>query len=559
MINNNSTTTPLLAGTSFTGTANTTSDLITISTNIVSDTIAAVSIQQSSNRIAWDVVKYFSYTTTGVSLVCTQDISLPFYRVIVQNISGTDMTYLRVYTILQTAEKEVTIKSGGNIIDISGNVVSTQGTSPWVDNVSQFGGSTVKTGVGVGGAGIPRVTVSSDSTLTSVGSITNAVTVQQSTPANLTATVTQGTSPWVNNITQIGGNAVATSTGASTSGTQRVVTSTDSTLASVGSITSAVTVQQSTAANLLATVTQGTSPWVNNITQIGGNAVVTGTGNSGLGIPRVTVSSDTTITSIGSIGNSVSVIQGTAANLLATVTQGTSPWVNNITQIGGNAVATSTGASTTGTQRVAVASDSTLTSVGSITNAVTVQQSTPANLTATVTPITITKGTQGTTGFTVQALKDAGRNVTNYFSAVPIITTNTDTLMSLTGYKGGVAVSATTTPAVVTAAKTLNISQIVCTYVSVTTNGFANFTLRANLAGTVVIGSPAVYTWQVGHHSTIVTTGIAGVSNTITICFPDGLQFAAGTGIGVSVQGYSATVAAAAVGYASVAISGYEY
>jgi hypothetical protein len=296
IINNNSTTTPLLAGTSFTGTANTTSDFITISTNIVSDTIAAVSIQQSSNRISWDVVKYFSYTTTAVSLVCTQDISLPFYRVVVQNISGTDMTYLRLYTILQTAEKEVKIS---NVVDISGNVVTT--------------------------------------------------------------------------------------------------------------------------------------------------------------------------------------------------------------------------------------------------------------------PITITKGTQGAIGFTIQALKDAGRNVTNYFSAIPIITTNADALMSLTGYKGGIAVGATTAPAVVTAAKIFNISQIVCTYVSVTTNGFANFTLRANLTGTVVIGSPAVYTWQVGQPSTIVTTGIAGVSNTITISFPDGLQFAAGTGIGVSVQGYSATVAAAAVGYASVAISGYEY
>ena len=39
----------------------------------------------------------------------------------------------------------------------------TQGTSPWVDNITQFGGSNVVTGTGVGGAGIPRVTVSSDS------------------------------------------------------------------------------------------------------------------------------------------------------------------------------------------------------------------------------------------------------------------------------------------------------------------------------------------------------------------------------------------------------------
>jgi antitoxin component of MazEF toxin-antitoxin module len=38
--------------------------------------------------------------------------------------------------------------------------------------------------------------------------------------------------------------------------------------------------------------TQGTVPWVDDITQFGNNPVVTGTGTSGLGIPRVTVSSD---------------------------------------------------------------------------------------------------------------------------------------------------------------------------------------------------------------------------------------------------------------------------
>lgn len=42
-------------------------------------------------------------------------------------------------------------------------------------------------------------------------------------------------------------------------------------------------------------VTQGTSPWVDNITQFGSNNVVTGTGASGLGIPRVTVSNDSNI------------------------------------------------------------------------------------------------------------------------------------------------------------------------------------------------------------------------------------------------------------------------
>ena len=43
-------------------------------------------------------------------------------------------------------------------------------------------------------------------------------------------------------------------------------------------------------------VTQSTVPWAENVSQFGGNVVVTGTGVSGVGIPRVTVASDSSIT-----------------------------------------------------------------------------------------------------------------------------------------------------------------------------------------------------------------------------------------------------------------------
>lgn len=52
---------------------------------------------------------------------------------------------------------------GAVIVQASGTFSVTQGTTPWVDNISQFGGSNVVTGVGASGAGIPRVTVSNDS------------------------------------------------------------------------------------------------------------------------------------------------------------------------------------------------------------------------------------------------------------------------------------------------------------------------------------------------------------------------------------------------------------
>lgn len=66
------------------------------------------------------------------------------------------------------------------------------------------------------------------------------------------------------------------------------------------------------------TANQGGAPWSENITQFGGNPVVTGTGTSGVGIPRVTVSSDS-FPATQAVSGTITVTQGTAANLNATV------------------------------------------------------------------------------------------------------------------------------------------------------------------------------------------------------------------------------------------------
>jgi len=101
------------------------------------------------------------------------------------------------------------------------SVTGTVTTTPPADattNVTKFGGSAVATGTGTGGAGVPRVTVSSDSTVGLVAGTavighvitdsTSTTAVTQASAANLNATVTQGTSPWVGNTTQIGSTAV---------------------------------------------------------------------------------------------------------------------------------------------------------------------------------------------------------------------------------------------------------------------------------------------------------------------------------------------------------------
>lgn len=144
---------------------------------------------------------------------------------------------------------------------------------------------------------------------------------------------------------------------------------------------------------------------------------------------------------------------------------------------------------------------------------------------------------------------------TNYFMEIPIRTAATDTLVSLYGYKDGFPVLATTTPAVVSVGKTYRITNITLTYVATTTAGSARFLLRANPNGLVFIPSLGVVTaFTIGGPATV-----AGDTEELSITIPDGMEFPEGTGIGVSMQGLSATQAGAITGYGQISIHGYEY
>lgn len=84
---------------------------------------------------------------------------------------------------------------------VSGTVAVTQSTSPWVENISQFGGNNVVTGTGTSGNGIPRVTVSSDSALasvTTVSTVSSVTAIANALPAgaNTIGAVTQASGPW---------------------------------------------------------------------------------------------------------------------------------------------------------------------------------------------------------------------------------------------------------------------------------------------------------------------------------------------------------------------------
>lgn len=141
-----------------------------------------------------------------------------------------------------------------------------------------------------------------------------------------------------------------------------------------------------------------------------------------------------------------------------------------------------------------------------------------------------------------------------YYTVIPVLTSATDTLLSLTGTKGGVTVAAATAPAVVTAGKTFRLEHFWATYIATATSGYAVARLRYNTGGLVVIGSPVLHTLAVGA-GTPATANSTGMEDAD---FPEGLEVPAGAGIGISAQGFAAATPTA-VGYIFAAVIGFEY
>lgn len=86
-------------------------------------------------------------------------------------IQGAVTTAAPSYTTAQTSPLSLTTTgalrtdASASTQPVSGTVTANQGTSPWVNNVTQFGGTNLSTGTGASGTGIPRVTVANDSNI----------------------------------------------------------------------------------------------------------------------------------------------------------------------------------------------------------------------------------------------------------------------------------------------------------------------------------------------------------------------------------------------------------
>jgi hypothetical protein len=135
----------------------------------------------------------------------------------------------------------------------------------------------------------------------------------------------------------------------------------------------------------------------------------------------------------------------------------------------------------------------------------------------------LTKGTQGTNGFTTQDLKDAGRTtIILYAVAVGVGTSGVETAISLTESAG---TGATTTAAsfIPTSGKRFRITQIsVATRGSVTaTIQTTTFSLRINTAGAVTTTStPVIFSAR------SATPATASAWDRYTVPIPDGLEIA---------------------------------
>lgn len=231
----------------------------------------------------------------------------------------------------------LTVHSNGSIdvnvltvIPISGTVTVIQGTTPWVtsrtwtldsstDSVSAVQSGTWNINNITGTVSLP-VGAATEATLSLInGKIPSGLTVTTGRllvdgsgvvqPVSGTVTALQGTSPWV------------------TSRTWTLTSGTDS-IASVqsGAWTTGRTWTLSSGTDSVTVA--GTITANSNITQFGGNNVVTGTGASGLGIPRITVSNDSNILATQSGVWNINNITGTVSLPTGAATEATLSTLN---------------------------------------------------------------------------------------------------------------------------------------------------------------------------------------------------------------------------------------
>lgn len=166
-----------------------------------------------------------------------------------------------------------------------------------------------------------------------------------------------------------------------------------------------------------------------------------------------------------------------------------------------------------------------------------------------VTGPTLTKGTQASTGFSVQNLHDAGRTLFAAATAIAGVTAvNAEALMTLDVSRDGAAASSISTIPV-TANKRLRLTGMMVGMISTAAAVLsARVSLRLNPSGAATAASPIVITVPLSS-----APATAQMGNEVFVPFPEGIEFSGNNQIGVS------HVANVTTGTLWVTLFGYEY
>lgn len=172
----------------------------------------------------------------------------------------------------------------------------------------------------------------------------------------------------------------------------------------------------------------------------------------------------------------------------------------------------------------------------------------------TVVPQAITKGTQGSAGFTTQDLKDAGRTAVSFYATgLTPTTTATEMQITITSSKG-VAATASQSSITITSGKTLRIQAInVATRGHLTaTAQVTTFSLRYKTSGACVNNSTPVL-----FSARAATPATAQAWDRLTIPVPDGYEITGDGAINICLSAQSVYTTNAPTW--DVNVVGYEY
>lgn len=160
---------------------------------------------------------------------------------------------------------------------------------------------------------------------------------------------------------------------------------------------------------------------------------------------------------------------------------------------------------------------------------------------------TLTKGTQGANGASVQDLKDAGRSRVT-LTADRVTPAVSETLVTFVKDVAGTATAAQTTYSV-TAGKTLRVQAVFVGLANTSTvSANVRVAIRENTGGACTAASTAAVMLQVAAGAVAANEGANG-----SLPIPDGLEFPAADSVCISA------IAAAITDTLTVTVVGYEY